>query len=262
MPASRDGRAMIVFAVTLLASLFGSAAQTTVGFGAALFLSPVMFLLLGPEAAVVCTLASVTGLSVIVLFAERRQLALEPRVTIGLLAPAIPGVFLGALLLGVVDEAYLQIAVGLVVLAFVASRPEITGRRGVAPLQRLVYRRSAIPAGLAAGALNGAISTGGPPLAIWLRSRGASRTQLRHTLAVVFIFINLTSIAVIAVVDAPVIGSRWLVAFAGGLAGVPCGYWLGSRVLGLIDERIFARGVAIALSAVAIASLSSGALAL
>lgn len=247
-----------IVAITLAASLLGSAAQTTVGFGAALFLSPVMFLILGAEEAVLCTLAVVSWLSVLMLVAERDRLALDRGVSLGLILPAIPGVLIGAVALGVVDKAYLQILVGLVVVVVVVMQVRGMRTGPGAERPRFVVRPSAIPAGLISGALNGAVSTGGPPLAIWLRSVGSSPSQLRHTLAVAFIAINVTSIAVIGTIDSPRLDEEWLWAFLGGLAGIPAGHWLGSRALRRVDERTFGRAVAAALALVGATSMISG----
>ena len=107
---------MTAILLTLLASLLGSTAQTTIGFGIALFLSPVMFLLLEPVEAVLATLTAATAVSVLMLLGERDRLALDRGVSAGLLLPMVPGVLLGTGLLAIVDKAYLQIAVGLVVL--------------------------------------------------------------------------------------------------------------------------------------------------
>ena len=112
--------AVATILLTLVVSLAGSAAQATVGFGIALLLSPVMFMLLDAEEAVLCTVTASTGLSVLVLFRERHRLALDRGVLVGMLVPVVPGVVLGTLLLGVIEKAYLQILVGLVVLAAVA----------------------------------------------------------------------------------------------------------------------------------------------
>lgn len=249
---------MTILAITAAASLLGSAAQTTIGFGAALFLSPVMFLVLGPDDAVLCTLTVVTWLSVIMLAAERHRLQLDRRVSLGLALPALPGVVGGVLVLGLVDEAFLQIAVGLVVLSAVALQLRTFSHEPGRQARPLLFRISAIPYGLTAGALNGAVSTGGPPLAIWLRSAGAGPDQLRHTLAVVFIAINLTTIALVGLIESPQIDERWLRALVGGLIGIPLGYWAGGRILRRIDDRAFGRAVAAALTAVALASLVSG----
>jgi uncharacterized membrane protein YfcA len=248
---------MTAILITLLASLLGSVAQTTIGFGIALFLSPVMFLLLEPEEAVLCTLTAATALSVLVLVGERDRLALDRRASLGLLVPMVPGVLLGAALLALVNKAYLQIAVGIVVLGFVAAQ-ERTGRRPADPRRELGFRISAIPAGFSAGALNGAVATGGPPVAIWLRSVGAGPNQMRHTLAVVFVAMNLLTIVVVVALDSPRISGEWGRALAGALVGVPIGYAVGGRVLERIARETFERAVVIAITAIALLSAATG----
>jgi uncharacterized protein len=248
---------MTAIVVTLAASLLGSIAQTTVGFGIALFLSPVMFLLLDPEEAVLCTLTAATALSALMLLGERGHLALDRRASLGLLLSMVPGVLLGAMLLGLLDKAYLQIAVGVVVLAFVAAQER---RREVASRaeREFGFRPAAVPSGFLAGALNASVSTGGPPVAIWLRSVGASPNQMRHTLAVVFVAMNLLTIAVVVVLDSPQISGEWGRALGGAVLGVPLGYAVGGRVLERIDRETFERFVAIAITAIALLSAANG----
>ena len=248
---------MTAILLTLLASLLGSTAQTTIGFGIALFLSPVMFLLLEPVEAVLATLTAATSVSVLMLLGERDRLALDRGVSAGLLLPMIPGVLLGTGLLAIVDKAYLQIAVGLVVLCFVAFQG-LSRRAGGVPVREFRFGPLAVPSGFAAGLLNGSVSTGGPPLAIWLRSVGSNTNQMRHTLAVVFLAMNLLTIAAIVILDSPEINGEWGRAVAGALVGVPLGYALGGRILGRIDERTFASIVAIGLVVVAMISAISG----
>jgi len=248
---------MTAIVVTLLASLLGSIAQTTVGFGIALFLSPVMFLLFDPEEAVLCTLTAATALSVLVLVGERGRLALDRPASLGLLIPMVPGVLLGAALLGLIDKAYLQIAVGIVVLGFVAAQERARRRPGRGG-RAFGFRPAAVPSGFVAGALNASVSTGGPPVAIWLRSVGASPNQMRHTLAVVFVAMNLLTIAVVAALDSPQISGEWGRALTGAMIGVPVGYAVGGRVLDRIDRETFERFVAIAIVAIALLSAANG----
>jgi len=143
------------------------------------------------------------------------------------------------------------------VLGFVAVQ-ERARRRPEGRERRFGFRPSAIPSGFAAGALNGAVSTGGPPVAIWLRSVGASPNQMRHTLAVVFVAMNLLTIAVVVVLDSPQISGEWGRALAGAIIGVPIGYAVGGRVLDRIDRQTFERFVAIAITAIALVSAATG----
>ena len=216
-----------------------------------------MFLLLDSEEAVLCTVTAATVLSVLLLIRERDRLDLDRRVSLGLMIPVVPGVLVGGAALGLIEKAYLQVAVGLVVLGAVIWQ-ETGGRRERSPEREFAFRRSAIPAGFVGGSLNGAVSTGGPPIALWLRSANAGPNQMRHTLAVVFIAMNLLTIAVIVALDSPVVDAEWGRALGGALVGVPLGYAIGGRVLARIGRLTFERLVAAAIAAVGLASAIVG----
>jgi uncharacterized membrane protein YfcA len=245
--------ALLLFAVATV----GSAAQTTVGFGIALFISPAMFLFLDPAAAVVCTLIAASLVSVLMLAGERERLALERGVTVGLLIPMVPGVLVGAWLLDVVGGASLQVALGLVVLASAAWQARAR-RRGHHPTRPFAFDGALLPTGFVSGILNGSISTGGPPLAIWMQSVRSTPDQIRHTLAIVFLAMNAIAIASVAVVSSPVIDGEARAALAAALAGVPVGYVAGRSVLDRIDRDRFATIFAAAVAVVGAASLASG----
>jgi uncharacterized membrane protein YfcA len=245
--------ALLVFIVAAV----GSAAQTTVGFGIALFISPVMFLFLEPAAAVVCTLIAASLVSVLMLAGEREKLALERGVTYGLLIPMVPGVLVGSLLLDLVGGASLQIVLGLVVLASAAWQARAR-RRGHHPTRPFSYEPVLLPTGFTSGVLNGSISTGGPPLAIWMQSVRSTPDQIRHTLAIVFLAMNAIAIASVVIVSSPAIDGEARGALAAALAGVPVGYLAGRSVLDRIDRDRFATIFAAAVAVVGVASLATG----
>ena len=134
----------------------------------------------------------------------------------------------------------------------------VCGLFGLLPGASTDQARAAVPSGFLAGALNASVSTGGPPVAIWLRSVGASPNQMRHTLAVVFVAMNLLTIAVVAALDSPQISGEWGRALGGAVLGVPLGYAVGGRVLDRIDREAFERFVAIAITAIALLSAANG----
>ena len=102
---------------------------------------------------------------------------------------------LGAAALALLDKPPLQILVGLVVVAAAAVQ--------LGPGGWAARRRSATAAGLASGALTTSISVSGPPLVLWLESRGVAPAELRATLAALFLALNLAGCALLVPLAGP-----------------------------------------------------------
>ena len=253
--------APLLLLLSLFTAALGSTAQATVGFGTALILSPLLLAVLEPAEAVFCTLVQATVLSVMMLARERKALDLDRGVTLGLLLPAVPGVFAGVALLEVISKVWLQLSVGVIVLGFVLLQLSWRGRPD-RRVRGLHFDALAPPAGFASGLLNGAVSTGGPPLAIWLHRVRASPDQIRHTLAVVFVAVNLTTLLALAVVVSPAISADGRAALAGALVGTPAGYAIGVRSLRRLSDAGFASLFLALLATVGVASAAAGLLGL
>ena len=259
-PVQSGAIAMAVPAIILLtfvAAVLGSSAQTTVGFGAALVVSPVMLALLDPAEAVFCTIAQATILSVLLIAKERGRLQLDRGATLGLLLPALPGVFVGVALLHVISRSWLQLAVGAIVLGFIFMKWRWRDDEPD-PDSQFRFDLRALPAGFTAGLLNGSVSTGGPPLAIWLHTVRAKPDQVRHTLAVVFTVMNLVTLAVLMISVDMQVTADGRAALLGAVFGVPVGYAVGAVALRRLSEEGFGRVFASLLAAVGVASLVAG----
>jgi uncharacterized protein len=132
------------------------------------------------------------------------------------LLAALPGLGIGALALALVSKPGLQLAVGAGVLA--AGAWQLGGARPV-PLPGWA-------AGLASGALTTSISVSGPPLVLWLEARGLPPGELRASLNVCFLALNLVGGAVLLVagglgraISPGTLGLLLVVLTAGHLAG-------------------------------------------
>jgi uncharacterized membrane protein YfcA len=208
-----------------LTALVGSAAQSATGFGVALALAPVAFALLKPADAVLTVAAVSLGHNVLVLGTRRR--ALDVRlVDAGLvIAAAIPGLFLGALIVAHVSKPPMQLAVGVAILAAVLFRLHQPGRFAF-----LSPRAVGVPVGLLAGVLTTTVGINGPPLVIWLRARGITLTQLRDTLAIIFMTLNLIAIPSLTARGGSIPAAAILPAAAGLLVGHVLGLAAHNRV--------------------------------
>ena len=240
-----------------VASFAAAALQSASGFGFALIAGPAFFAVLGPEEAVATVLGLGATVNVLMLAGERRPREVRRADLIVPLATAIPGLALGVLVLRALDKGMLQVAVGVSVLATVAlmARPRpLPPRRPDG--ERAPARDSAI--GLSVGVLTTSTSVNGPPLLLWLLAKGATPMEVRDTLAMAFVSLNLAGLAVVAVAEGGlgVLDADVLLLLPLTVAG-----WLAGRlVFGRLDPQRF-RALNLALAAAAgVASLVAGAL--
>jgi hypothetical protein len=98
------------------------------------------------------------------------------------------------LALELLSKPALQVLVGIAVLG--AAVWQVRRRRSGAKPARGAGGAAAI-AGLASGALTTSISISGPPLVLWLESRGLSPAELRASLAAAFLALNLVGAALL-----------------------------------------------------------------
>ena len=117
----------------------------------------------------------------------------DRRVVLILLALALAGLAAGAEALQVLDPAYLQLMVGVMVVVSAA----LLLRNDVSlPGARTRWGPPII--GLASGALASSTGLSGPPAALLLSSRGLPKRSFRATIALYFLGLDLTLLAVLA----------------------------------------------------------------
>lgn len=194
-----------------VAAILGSAAQSATGFGVALPVAPIAFALLTPADAVITVATASLMHNLLVLATRHRRLAIRIGDAALLIGAALPGLILGALIISRTPKAPMQLAVGLAILLAVAFRLHEPGR-----LAALSSRAAALPTGLIAGTLTTTVGINGPPLVIWLRARHATLAQLRDTLALIFLTLNVAAIPSVAA-HGGTIPRTLLPALAGGL---------------------------------------------
>jgi uncharacterized protein len=160
-----------------------------------------------------------------------------------LVGAALPGLALGALAVSHLSKPPLQLAVGVAILAALAFRLDRPGRLGAPGF--------GAAAGFVAGALTTTVGINGPPLVIWLRARRATITELRDTLAVVFLGLNLIAIPTVAAR-----GGRIPAALVPALAaGLLAGHLLGLQAHRRLAPRTLDRALRVILAAAAVGSI-------
>ena len=153
-------------AAVAAAALMGATAQSATGFGVALPLAPVLFAVAEPPDAVLMVLVGALGHNLLVLVTRHRHLDARRGDVAVLVAGAMPGLVIGALLVTSLPKPALQFAVGAAIALALALRlhaPAKAERRGLG---------TGAPVGFLAGLLTTTVGINGPPMVLWLRAGG------------------------------------------------------------------------------------------
>ena len=238
------------------AALAGAAVQSATGFGFALILGPAMFAVLGPKEAVSALLVLGFALNLLVLVDGRRA-RVQWRSLAPALGAAVPGLVAGALILTWLPKPALQAAVGAAVI--VAALVQLRGRPAEVPHRSSLG--SACAVGLTSGALTTSTSVSGPPLVLWLEAQGLAPAEMRTSLSVCFLALNLAGAA--ALLAAGGTGSLAGADVVLPLLGlVVAGHLVGARVFRKLDPsrfRLVVLGLVVAAGAASVAAGLAGA---
>jgi uncharacterized membrane protein YfcA len=240
-------------ALAAVAALAGSFVQSSTGFGFALVLSPALFAVMDPVEAVMALLVLGLALSVLVLFERGRPEHVDWRSLVPMLVAALPGLAVGAVALTQLSKGTLQVAVGVAVVG-VAAWQLRRRRRGIGHPR--LGQGAGIGAGFVSGALTTSINVSGPPIVLWLESRGASPEEFRASLAATFLVLDLAGGAVLlagessASIDAGRVGPL--------LALVAAGYALGAWAFRRLNRERFYTLVLALVACTGVASIVAG----
>lgn len=238
-----------------VAVFLGAGLQSATGFGFALVSAPVLFALLGPQEAVSAGALLGIELSALTLATERRVLNVLGGEALGLVAWSLPGLALGALALRELPADALSALVAAGVIAALILRLRVRARPrpgGPAPARPL---RTAA-AGVSSGALSTSTSLSGPPLVLLLLARGVSPSQMRDTLAAVFVALAVLSVAALLVAGAFAVPSGLVALLAAAVAGQV----LGRRGFALLGGHRHENAVLAVLAGTAVVALVSSVL--
>jgi uncharacterized protein len=226
-----------------LAAFAGAAVQSTSGLGFALVLSPALFAVMDPEEAVTAVLLLGVALCALVLIESR---GVGTHGLARLLAPALPGLAVGVLLLAALSKGSLQVGVGVAVIAAAAWQLR---HRAPIPLP-------ALAAGFLSGVLTTSISVNGPPLALWLESERVPPREFRVTLAAAFLILDIAGVALILAREGA--GTVDLGELGPLLACVLAGYGLGAVGFRRLDAERFSAVVMVVVMCTGVASVVAG----
>ena len=149
-----------------------------------------------------------------------------------LIAGGLPGVALGVGLMAVANDDVLRFLIGAVALGFVIWRlwPGAAGRKAMPVWAGAL-------AGVAAGFTSFISHAGGPPVAVYLLSRGVGKTAYQATTVLIFWVINIAKAVPYAVLGVFTVETFWLDLWLAPFALV--GAWLGVKAHDLVSERVF-----------------------
>jgi uncharacterized protein len=174
----------------------GATLQSAMGFGFALIAGPAVFAVTEPAEAITILLALGTALNLLIMLAERRPSEIQRAEVIRILCWAAPGVVTGIFILLALSKPALQVIVGICVIVAVviqARAPHAVPNAGN-PVGRA-------GAGLAAGTLTTTTATAGPPLVLFLQSKGARPEEFRDTMAALLLGLNIMGAIALAAAD-------------------------------------------------------------
>ncbi len=216
--------------------------QATAGFGFALLAVPLLALVLPPQTAVVVTFLHGTCSSLLTAGRHHRQVDRTETARLGL--GAVLGLPLGALILTTASASVLRLLVGL---ATCAAALWMLRPRRQPPAPRTVAPLATVGVGMVSGVLNTAVATNGPPLVVYLRSRGLHGEPFRATLSAVFVISNVVGLVVLAVVGA--VHGAAVAVFALTLVPATVGWFAGNHAAGRLRTAHFVRMVDLVLLA-------------
>lgn len=169
-----------------------------------------------------------------------------------LLTGAVPGIICGTLLLVALPDQMLRHMLGITTLAVVLYKVTSDSLGSVNYQPRNWHGRLA---GAASGFTSTLANLGGPPITAWLLLQRARPTTFVGTITCFFFVVNLAKLPgyfVARIIDLPLILSiAWV------LPVIPPFVWLGRRIIGRINRRLFERAMLLLLAWVGVSLLFS-----
>ena len=213
--------------------LMGATVLSTVGFGIGIATSPLLLLVIEPQAVVV--VVNTVSLAVFALIIAQTRRHLRVRELLPVIAGGVLGAPIGVLVLSTLSGSALRIGITALVVLFTASL-----RFG--GLMVLARKRSIGPlVGLSVGALLAGFGIGGPLVAVYLLAREMPSQTVRGQLSLFFLIVE--SVAVVGYAVSGLFTTERLALIAIVIAPVLLGYVLGAALVGRMSETRFRQSV-------------------
>lgn len=232
---------MLILLAALIAVLIGSILQRVSGMGVGLVVAPVLSLLMGPATGVLVTNAATVCSGFMITLSVRRMV--EWKHAAVLIAAALPGVVVGALVVRWVSAEWLQIGVGAVVLlALIITRfSKATGN--------VSQRKAVLPAGVVGGFFNSTAGVAAPAMVVYSRLTNWDQLRFAATMQPVFMSLGALSVSSKLLAGVPFTLPVPVLAAVGSLivtiyVGIRIGTWASRRL-----DKAAASKLAMALAA-------------
>ena len=215
--------------VALFAALLAGVVTGLTGFGLALISTPILLFVYEPRMVVVLSVILSIFISAAVVWDSWHEA--RWRLVLALLVPALFGIVVGTVILGVIEPVYIRMGVGAIVIfsALLLVRDiHLPGAN---------TRWGTLVAGSASGALSTSTGLAGPPIVLLLASRGLPKHEFRGTSALYFLPMSIAGLAVLAargLVEAPEVPLA-LVLIPAAIAGKA----VGTALLKHVSEKAF-----------------------
>lgn len=215
--------------MVLAAALVAGVASGLTGFGLALILVPAMLLFYEP--ATVVSVAIILGIFVALTVIADSWREIQSRVVLALLPFAFVGLVVGSEILKVVDEQYIQLFAGAVVVCAAGLLIRCVRLPGAKT------RLGTAVAGLTSGTLSTSIGLPGPPIVRLFAARSLPKRNFRVNNAPYFLSINLVGLSILFLRG--IAGPEDLPLAAALIPAAFIGKALGTLLLRRISERVF-----------------------
>src|SRR3569623_2052647 len=218
-----DAMILIVLAVT---SLGAATVNGALGYGYSSISVPIALLVVAGRVLNPALVIGEVAINLYALFWNRHAIGRVLGRVLPLAVGLVPGVVVGALLLGHVAPASAKLAVYLVLLPLILI--QASGRRW--PIRG--ERKASVPLGAGVGILYGLTTISGPPLALFWNNQGLAKEDFKVALAVVRAIESVFALIAYAALGLFTPKSFGLLPWIapGVLIGFPIGHWVISRV--------------------------------
>lgn len=215
--------------VVLGAALVAGTISGLTGFGLALILVPTMLLFYEPTTVV--SVAIILGIFVALTVIADSWREIQGRAVLALLPFAFVGLVVGSQILKVVDEQYIQLFAGVMVVCAAGLLIRSVHLPGAKT------RTGTAVAGLTSGTLSTSIGLPGPPVVLLFTARSLPKRNFRVTGAAYFLSINLVGLSILFLRD--IAGPEDLPLAAALVPAAFIGKALGTVLLRKVSERRF-----------------------